>query len=370
MIAPNEFSRSSRKDDMTDATRTRPAARAISLLLAGAVAMGLAGCASASAAPSTAELAASPLPTGEPDSDTSLRVAGRPTQLQLEAAGSEIEPPAFTVAEWVNVSAGPDVIQAFRSGSLDIASNAIIPPIQAHAIDFDATIVGVLERPQPSYVFATAPGTDIADLSDFAGKRIAFSQGQSQGDTVLRTLKTAGISNDEVEFVELPSTQFLTALQSGQVDVAPLAEPVVTKYIDQYAQDGAVAIPSEEPDLLTILWVPTEVLADEANVRAVRDYIRVWAQGQVWAWENADAWKQFYYVDTEGVTAEDADRIWATANKPQFPADWDRAVEWAQSSIGLLVEGGFIEDFDAEVLFDRRFEGDAVAAVSDEYRGS
>ncbi|WP_374976875.1 ABC transporter substrate-binding protein [Microbacterium trichothecenolyticum] len=332
--------------------------------------MTLAGCASASAAPATTESSAAPLPTGAPDPDTSLSIAGRTTQLQLEAAGSEIEPLDFTVAEWVNVGAGPDVIQAFRAGSLDIASNAIIPPIQAHDIDFDATIVGVLERPEPSYVFATAPGSDISDFSDFKGKKIAFSQGQSQGDTVLRTLKTAGISNDEVDFVELPSTQFLTALQSGQVDVAPLGEPAVTKYIDQYAQDGAVAIPSEEPDLLTILWVPTAVLADEDNVRAVRDYIRAWAQGQVWAWENADEWKQFHYVDTEGVTAEDADRIWAKANKPFFPADWDNAVDWAQSSIDLLVEGGFVSDFDAEVLFDRRFEGDAVAAVAEEYRGN
>lgn len=355
---------------MTESTRASSAARTISLLLASAVVMTLAGCASASAAPATTESSAAPLPTGAPDPDTSLSIAGRTTQLQLEAAGSEIEPLDFTVAEWVNVGAGPDVIQAFRAGSLDIASNAIIPPIQAHDIDFDATIVGVLERPEPSYVFATAPGSDISDFSDFKGKKIAFSQGQSQGDTVLRTLKTAGISNDEVDFVELPSTQFLTALQSGQVDVAPLGEPAVTKYIDQYAQDGAVAIPSEEPDLLTILWVPTAVLADEDNVRAVRDYIRAWAQGQVWAWENADEWKQFHYVDTEGVTAEDADRIWAKANKPFFPADWDNAVDWAQSSIDLLVEGGFVSDFDAEVLFDRRFEGDAVAAVAEEYRGN
>ncbi|MBO0979618.1 ABC transporter substrate-binding protein [Microbacterium sp. SD291] len=267
----------------------------------------------------------------------------------------------------MNAQAGPDVIQAFRAGALDIATNAIIPPIQAHDIGFDATIVAVLERPAPSYVFATAPGVGLDSFDDLRGKRIAFSQGQSQGDTVLRTLKTAGIDHDEVEFVELPSTQFLTALQGGQVDVAPLSEPAVTKYIDQFGRDGAVAVPAEEPDLLSILWVPTEVLADEDIVLAVRDYIRTWAQGQVWAWENSDEWKQFYYVDTEGVTAADAERIWALGSKPSFPADWDDAVAWAQSSIDLLAEGGFIREFDAEVLFDRRFEGDAVAAVADEY---
>ncbi|MFC4137787.1 MULTISPECIES: ABC transporter substrate-binding protein [unclassified Microbacterium] len=326
----------------------------------------LAGCASTSSA-ATEHDASEPLPTGAPADGSSLRVAGRQTQLQLEAAGDAIDPLAFTVDEWVNAQAGPDVIQAFRAGALDIANNAIIPPIQAHDIGFDASIVAVLERPSPSYVFATAPGVDLDSFEGLRGKKIAFSQGQSQGDTVLRTLQTAGIDVDEVDFVELPSTQFLTALQSGQVDVAPLGEPVVTKYIDQFGKDGAVALPAEEPDLLSVLWVPNTVLADADKVLAVRDYIRAWAQGQVWAWENADAWKKFYFVDTEGVSAEDADRIWALANKPSFPKNWDDADAWAQSSADLLSDGGYIEGFDTEVLFDRRFEGDAAAAVADEY---
>ena len=342
------------------------------MLMTAAALLAATGCASgptpAAAKADTAD-AATPeaLPTGAPAAGTALRIAGRPTQLQLEAAGDALEAPEFEISEWINAPGGPEVIQAFRAGALDLATNAILPPIQAHAIGFDASIVAVLERPTPSYVFATRPGSDIDGFDDLEGKKIAFSQGQSQGDTVLRTLKTAGIDLDDVELVALPSSQFQTALQSGQVDIAPLSEPAVTKYIDDYAQDGAVAIPSEETDLLTVLWVPTEVLADDDNVRAVRDYIRVWAQGQVWAWEHADEWKQFYYVDTEGVTAEDADRIWAKANKPAFPTNWDAAVDWAESSIELLEEGDFIEGFDPEVLFDRRFETDAAAAVSAEY---
>ncbi|QAY59251.1 ABC transporter substrate-binding protein [Microbacterium protaetiae] len=342
--------------------RRAPVAAATLLAL-----LALAGCATTSS--SAAEYSPDkPLPTGTPSADTSLRVAGRTTQLQLQAAGSAIAPLDFAVSDWVNVGAGPDVIQAFRADAVDIASNAILPPIQAHAIGFDAKVVAVLERPQPSYVFATAPGTDISSFADFRGTKIAFSQGQSQGDTVLRTLQAEGIDYDDVELVDLPSTQFLTALQGGQVDVAPLSEPAVTKYIDDYAQDGARAIPSQVPDLLTVLWAPAEVLADDDNVRAIRDYIRTWAQGQVWAWEHADAWKKFYYVDTEGVSDTDADRIWATANKPLFPDDWDKAVDWAQSSIGLLADGGFIDKgFDAEELFDRRFEHDAAAAVAAQY---
>lgn len=338
-----------------------------SVLATGTSFLSLAGCSSASSTPagySTDE----PLLSGGPAADASLRVAGRSTQLQLEAAGQALEGPAFTVEEWVNVGAGPDVIQGFRAGALDISANAIIPPIQARVIGFEASIVAVRERPLPSYVFGTAAGSDITSFADFRGKRIGFSQGQSQGDTVLRTLREAGIAEEEVELIDLPSTQFLTALQGAQVDVAPLGEPEVTKYIAQYGADGANAIPSEVPDLLEILWAPQEVLADDTAVLAVRDYIRVWAQGLVWAWENAEAWKQFYYVETEGVTAADADRIWERISRPTFPTSWDAAIAWAGSSIDLLVDGGFIpESIDPAALFDRRFEGDASAAVDPGY---
>ena len=120
--------------------------------VAGAVAalVLLAGCASAGSAAVDQAPASEPLPTGAPEGDTGLRVAGRTTQLQLELAGDELKGPEFTVTEWVNAAAGPDVIQAFRAGALDVASNAIIPPIQAHDIGFDATIVSVLDTRYPS----------------------------------------------------------------------------------------------------------------------------------------------------------------------------------------------------------------------------
>ncbi|MGW6195582.1 ABC transporter substrate-binding protein [Kribbella sp. NPDC055110] len=339
------------------------------LLLSGGAVLGttaLSACASADANGASEALAGA-LPTGAPKSGTTLKIAGSSTQLQLKAAGPAIKPLDFTVGEWVNASGGPEVIQAFRANAVDVASNALIPPIQAHDINLDTKVVAVAEKPKPTYVFATAPGTDIKDFSQFKGKKIAFSQGQAQGVVVLRTLDTAGIRYDEVKLVALPSSAFLTALQSKQVDIAPLSEPSVTKYVGQYERDGARAIRAEEVDLLSILWTPTKNLADEDKVRAIQDYIRVWAQGQVWAWENAEKWKKFYYVDDQGVSPADADRIWKYTNKPLFPKKWDDAAVWGQKTIDLIAEGGFIKKFDVKELFDSRFEGLAATFVDAQY---
>ncbi|MDH6285260.1 ABC transporter substrate-binding protein [Rhodococcus sp. NM-2] len=332
---------------------------------AGVVALGLASCSSGSSGGLALDDA---VPDQVPDG-TSLSVSIKTTRLQLEATGQLADLP-FTVSDWPDVSAGPDVIQAFRGNAVDLATNAAIPPIQAHATGLDAKIVAVREKEQPQYRLATAPGSDITELPDLRGKKIAFSPGQAQGVVILRTLKAQGLTTKDVQLVELPSPQFLTALQSKQVDIAPLSEPTVTKYLNQYGPDGATALATDAVDALTVLWAPVEVLQDPAKAAAIKAFIPFWARGEIWAWENQDAWIQKYYVESEQVSAEDGKRIVASVGqRPVYPANWDAAVEWTQDTVQLLSDAGYFSEFDANELFDRRFETIAADAVPAEYRG-
>lgn len=343
---------------------------ALSALTAGTALSALsvtsvAGCARSVAAADTAPTRA--LPSAGPPRGTKLSIAIHTAQLQLTASGFASSIP-FTVSGWPNLSAGPDVIQGFRAHSVDLASNAGIPPIQARAIGVDARIVAVQTRKRPLYTFATAAGSAVTSAAGFRGRRIAFSQGQAQGVVVLRALKQAGLRPSDVRLVPLTSTQFLTALQARQVDVAPLAEPTLTKYLAQYAADGAVGVHTDVVDLLTVLWAPAEVLDDDAKAAAVRSFVPLWARGVVWAWEHADAWIRRYYVKDQGVSAADGARIVASLDRPRFPLSWDAAVAWEQETADLLADGGYVPKVGAEALFDRRFEGIAARAVPGTYQ--
>ena len=332
--------------------------------LLGLSAAGLAGCAGEAAGAGLG--AAEPLPTAV-DPGTELVISIHATEVALRASG-ELGKLPFRVPQWPNLQAGPDVIQAFRARSVDVASNAGIPPIQAAAINVDAKIVAVLTKKEPLYTYATAPGAPLRDLAGLRGKKIAFSQGQAQGLVVLRTLKEQGLTAKDVQLVALPSTKFLVALQSRQVDIAPLGEPVLTKYLTEYAKDGALAIPMTAVDYLGILWAPGPVLADEKKAAAIRAFIPFWARSKVWAHEKQDVWRDEYYVKDQAVSLADAKRIVAAEEKPAFPRNWDKAVAWQQESADLLAEGGFIKPVKAEDLFDRRFETIAADAVATAYQ--
>ncbi|MGW1778802.1 ABC transporter substrate-binding protein [Streptomyces sp. NPDC002143] len=338
-----------------------------SLLGAAAGVAGLSGCAESSAATGGEGASTAPLADKVP-AGTSLKIASFQNIQQLQFKLADLPALPFKVSSWLNIGAGPDVINAFRAKSLDLANNAGIPPIQAHYQGFDAKIVAINITRKPNYLFATKPGSDIHTVEDFRGKKLAFSQGQAQGVVLLRALKQAGLKYDEVKLVPLTSNQFLTALQSGQVDIAPLANSQSPAYLKQYESKGARVVTTDVVDLLSLLWAPTSVLNDEAKAAAVAAYIPQWAQGQVWQYEHPDVWNEEFYVKTQNLTLDQAEAITALANKPLFPPSWAEAIKWEQETADLLAEGGFVKKFDVSSLFDHRFEGIAAKSVAAEYR--
>ncbi|MFI9757708.1 ABC transporter substrate-binding protein [Streptomyces sp. NPDC051963] len=338
-----------------------------SLLGVTAAAAGLSGCAESSAATGAEDALSAPLADRVP-AGTSLKIASYQNVQQLQFKLAELGDPPFKVSSWANIGAGPDVINAFRAGSLDVANNAGIPPIQAHFQGYDAKIVAINITRKPNYLFATKPGSDIRTVEDFRGRKLAFSQGQAQGVVLLRALKKAGIAYDDAELVPLTSNQFLTALQSGQVDIAPLGNTQAPAYLAQYESKGARTITTDVVDLLNLLWAPSSVLSDPAKSAAVAAYIPYWAKGAVWTYEHPDVWNEEFYVGTQNLTLAQARDITALANKPLFPPSWDEAIAWEQETADLLAEGGFVKKFDVGSLFDHRFEDIAAKAVPAEYR--
>lgn len=336
-------------------------------LVGTGAALGLSACTTAAAKGPTLATTA-PLPTAVP-AGTSLSIASYTGQqeLQLKLAGLLDKLP-FKVSSWPSIGAGPDVINAFRAHSLEVGNNAGIPPIQAHFQGYDARIVAVDLTRKPNYVFATKPHSDIRSVGDFRGKKLAFSQGQAQGVVLLRALKKAGLTAADVTLVPLTSNQFLTALQAGQVDIAPLAISQVPAYLTRYGSDGARTVTTDVVDLLNILWAPASVLADAEKAAAIAAYVPLWAKGLVWVYENPDTWNEDYYVKTQHITPDQAKGITALSNKPLLPPSWDEAIAWEQETIDLLAEGGFVKSFKADVLFDRRFEPLAANAVAAQYR--
>lgn len=345
-------------------------------LLAAALALPLllASCAlDAETTASSEELAGSRIPaTVAPD--TELVVGAPSLKVALELSGQIDELP-FTV-EWANISGGPQCSEAFRAGALDVCAAAEIPSINAHWTGLDTKLVAAAFREDPYknpiYELGIAPGAGIRSLEDLRGKKIAYSPGQAQGALVLRVLQKAGLTQDDVELVELASTGdvYPTALGNHQVDAAPIADVNIKRYLKNYGGQGATTLKHGLRDDPSHLWALTESVADPEKAAAVRELVEFWARAQVWIDEHPDEWIDGWYVKDQGLSREDGEYLVERAGHPDIPADWSAAIERQQQTVDLLAEEQGHQRFEAKTLFDRRFEKVGAQALAEEAGGT
>ncbi|HEX4742275.1 MAG TPA: ABC transporter substrate-binding protein [Caulobacteraceae bacterium] len=298
---------------------------------------------------------------GDPMTEQVLRRTGWDRQLPFQI-------------QWAEITGGPAVTEAFHAKALDVGAAADIPPIHAVFVGIPVKMIAVRFRQDPQhhplYVLAVAPGAGVRTLADLRGKRIAFSPGQVQGETVLRSLEAAHLATDDVKLVELPSTSgdvYISALVGGLVDVAPIGAGVVAKhYVDSYGDEGARLIAhSATRDDLTDLYVRTETLEDPGKAAALRAYVKLWARAQAWVATHHDEFARLYYVGREGLSLADARYTEQASGEPDIPRDWSEAIALEQASVDLMAKESGHRPFDAATLFDRRFEAAAADALAE-----
>ncbi|MFZ3598626.1 ABC transporter substrate-binding protein [Streptomyces sp. BH104] len=344
--------------------RFRSAAVAGSL----ATALLLTSCANNSTSTAGSENVASKKIPAKVSSGTTLTVGAPILKVALELSG-QIDKLPFKV-KWANISGGPQCSEAFRADALDICSAAEIPSINAHWTGLDTKLVGAEFRKDPIadpiYELGIAPGADIKKLSDLRGKKIAYSPGQAQGALVLRILKKAGLTKEDVKLVELASTGdvFPTALGNHQVDAAPIAGVNIKRYLTKYGRDGATTIRHGLRDDPGHLWALTDSVADAQKSAAIKELIRFWARAEVWIDTHPKEWIKGYYVKDQGLSREDGEYLVEHAGQPVFPASWSGAIKRQQKTVDLLAKEQKHKRFDAAILFDRRYERVAADALA------
>ncbi|GAA1858179.1 ABC transporter substrate-binding protein [Myceligenerans crystallogenes] len=349
-------------------TARPPRPRALLAAAAAALALLASGCAaSAGGAEVTGGLAEdAPLPTEVP-AGTRLVVGDQLIQKAFELAGDDIDQDFDFELEWANISGGPQTLEAFNANALDLGSVAEIPALHATWTGLDVRIYATHYREDwdenPIYELASAPGVALDSLADLRGKKIAFSPGQAQGALVLKSLREAGLTQDDVELVELPSTGdvYPTALAAGELDVAPLGSTPLYRYLAQYGKDGATSIRTGIRDDAGHLYGPAAVVRDPAKAAALRQFVRAWAQARVWIDEHPQEWKQGYYIEDQGLSEQDAQYAIDTWPVTEIPAEDDlpgvvgRHQETADLLRAELHDTLSRQEIDVAGLFDERF---------------
>jgi len=121
------------------------------------------------------------------------------------------------------------------------------------------------------FVWAVKPDSPIKSIKDFKGKKIGYTNPRSTSQALAMMLLTsAGFKPDDAELVKTGGFgEGIAALESGQIDIAPITEPLWSKVKGKYR---AVVVASDIlPPLDNVVGVATvEMLEKKGDfIRAV-----------------------------------------------------------------------------------------------------
>lgn len=157
----------------------------------------------------------------------------------LQDAGYEDVKVTYTEFE-----SGPPENESFASGAQDIGVMGNVPTLSAVAAGQERTILGVAYNGEKTEAVLVAKDSDISSVADLKGKKVGLVVGSIAQDFFERLLESEGIKADEVQLVNLASTEQKSALASGQVDAIAVWQPMIAQV--EAAETGKVLVDGSE----------------------------------------------------------------------------------------------------------------------------
>ena len=266
--------------------------------------------------------------------------------------------------EFASFASGPLVNEAFAADAIDIGIMGDTPALLSYAAGLDTVVVGIRSSDGVAQTLVAAPGSGIETLEDLEGRKVAWATGTSQHGFVLRALDSAGLSQDDVEQIDVPLTDVANVLAGGQADAAVLYEVFRPPYIDEHP--GAVELVTLQDFIPSYVYLLATrgVVEDPAKAAAIEDFVARLVRSGQWVDENADAFIQAYYVDGQKQTPEYGKQAYDSQGFTEWIEPGGQAQVDQQEQADLFHAAGFLpEPVDLGPQFDPAVTGPFTTAI-------
>jgi len=133
--------------------------------------------------------------------------------------------------EWLEYPGGIQIVEAFQSAQLALASVGEGPPVFAHAASVPLVYLAA-ESPAPEDEALIVPeSSTIRTVRDLAGGRVALNRGANVHYLLIRALEEAGLAYDSVEVVYLTPAEARVAFERGEVDAWAIWSPLLGELV-------------------------------------------------------------------------------------------------------------------------------------------
>lgn len=293
---------------------------------------------------------------GTADTNGTLGIAIHQGFLEEELAKVNAKAELFGLA-----GAGPAVNEALAAKSLDVGFMGSTPATTGKAADIDTKVIAVNNTDIGGSIF-TLSDSGIETVEDLKGKKVGVTRGTAWQLSFDQALELYGMTEADVEVVNLTLADLWEALALGQVDAIENTLPNLGNNIQEVV-DGNVkfvidARDYEELDTHGYGLIRTEYLEEHPEV--VQAFVNAWYRASLYAEENPDILKSevsygeelYDYVYPEGANAS---------------IDWDEnIITYEQSVVDFMYENEQIQEkFEVADWFEHSLLENAIHSIGE-----
>lgn len=265
-------------------------------------------------------------------------------------------------AEVVMYQTGVDMVNGLLNGAQEVNVMGSVPFLSGLARGFPLVLIGHLHgdpnrdsySDNQSIVASAASGVAAGDIGALRGKRVGLPRGTGAEGFLLGVLGSAGMGEADVELVNIPPAELVTALNQGDVDAVAIWQPWGATAVTQV--DGAVLVQvggcPECYDPGTILTTRS-VVADSPEV--LRRFMAAFAEAQAWVRANNDDAAEINMRWIQGVELETMAMALGTVSLDPRISAYTAEMYQAKTLPFLVGLGRIDEAFDPSDAIDTRF---------------
>ena len=265
---------------------------------------------------------------------------------------------------FVEFNSGPLVDAGFAAHRLDVGEMGDLPASLAVKSGLPVTTIAVSLPVGASEFLLARPG--VTAISELRGKPVAYTTGTAEQAFALRALHSAGLTQKDVQQVNVTLQELGTALDSGAAYASVVSVEQKVDY--EQTHPNAVILATQTtvgPPSYDYLLGDNAALASPAKLAAIDDLLKRIVEAENWEKSHQAQWVTDYYVGVEHQTPAIAKIILAAGGTVDY-VPISSAVQGAlQQVVALMASAGAGSDYSITPLFNAAAENRFAAILKE-----
>lgn len=240
--------------------------------------------------------------------------------------------------EWSEFQSGPPLLESLAANRVDISLLGDGAALQGQSAGLPFVNVGLISNGARLNSILVPANSAVRRVEDLKGKRIALAKGTTSHVYLLKVLAKYGLTEQDLEIVNLQFTDALPAFTTGKVDAWVAIDPFTTQLT---RQKTAVIVAGPEQGILAPVALIARTDFAKEHPELVTEFLRVYKEAIVWQNEHPDEVAQMF-SDQKKIPVDILKEVFSNQSAELTPITQD-AIATQQASAEILEASGFLK---------------------------